>query len=164
MLFAIVLSAIIFSIAIGMMDISLKEINFSTSSKATNEAFFAADTGAECALYYDLVPAQSFFGPVDAITAADTDIDANCGGSSVNLNYGIDSGLDDDPVGPWLFIIPALGVDHKSCAIVRVERILQPDGSQNTQIISKGYNLGGDTPECYSASPHRVERVLELNY
>ena len=37
----------------SIMNISYKEIIFSTDAEETNEAFFAADTGAECALYYD---------------------------------------------------------------------------------------------------------------
>ena len=159
MLFAVVLSAIIFAISLGMINISLKEINFGTSAKATNEAFFAADTGAECALFYDLVPTQSFFGSVDALTTLNG-INAMCGGSSINI-VG-----ETQLFGPWNFVVLGLGENQKSCAKVKVTRNLDPvtGALLSTQIISKGYNMGGDSTDCSSTNNNRVERVLELTY
>lgn len=52
-LFAVTLSAILLAIALGVANIALKEVKFSTSAKDTNEAFFAADTGTESALFQD---------------------------------------------------------------------------------------------------------------
>lgn len=158
LLFAVVLSAIIFSISLGMINISLKEINFGTSAKATNEAFFAADTGAECALFYDLVPIESFFGSGDALLISG--INPVCAGNTINLEEEFEG------LGPWTFVVLGLGEEHKACAKVKITRIL--DSSNNilsTQIISKGYNMGGnDTPDCSSTNNNRVERVLELTY
>ena len=53
LLFSMLITSIILSIALSILTISVKEINFNTSAKSTNEAFFAADTGVECALYND---------------------------------------------------------------------------------------------------------------
>ena len=159
MLFAVVLSAIIFSISLGMINISLKEINFGTSARATNEAFFAADTGAECALFYDLVPTQSFFGSVDALSTLNG-INAMCGGSSINI-VG-----ETQLFGPWNFVVLRLGENQKSCAKVKVTRNLDSGTGAllSTQVISKGYNMGGDSIDCSSTNNNRVERVLELTY
>src|ERR1035437_11163940 len=52
-LFAVTLSALLLSIALGVANVAFREAKFNTSAKDTNNAFFAADTGAECALYYD---------------------------------------------------------------------------------------------------------------
>ncbi|MFA6177304.1 MAG: hypothetical protein WC694_00175 [Candidatus Paceibacterota bacterium] len=49
-LFAVTLSAIFLSIALGVSNITFREIRFSTSAKDTNNAFFAADSGVEQAL------------------------------------------------------------------------------------------------------------------
>ncbi len=54
-LFAVTLSAIFLAIALGISNIALKELKFSTSAKDTNDAFFAADTGVEKALFEDKV-------------------------------------------------------------------------------------------------------------
>lgn len=52
-LFAVTLSSILLAMALGIANISLKEIKFSTSAETTNEAFFAADTAIERVLYND---------------------------------------------------------------------------------------------------------------
>ena len=52
-LFAVTISSILMAIAIGVANIALKEAQFETSAKYTNEAFFAADTGLEKVLYKD---------------------------------------------------------------------------------------------------------------
>ena len=52
-LFAVTLSAILLSIALGVSNIAFNEAKFSTSVKNTNDAFFAADVGAEQALFWD---------------------------------------------------------------------------------------------------------------
>ena len=53
MLFAVTLSAILLSIALGVTNIAFKELRFSTNARDTNDAFFAADTGIENALFKD---------------------------------------------------------------------------------------------------------------
>jgi hypothetical protein len=53
LLFAVTLAALLLSIALGVSSVALKEVKFSTSAKDTGNAFFAADTGAEQALYND---------------------------------------------------------------------------------------------------------------
>jgi hypothetical protein len=55
-LFVVTLSSILLAIALGTANIALKEIKFGTSTKDTNNAFFAADAGAELALFNDKTP------------------------------------------------------------------------------------------------------------
>ncbi|MFH1365869.1 MAG: hypothetical protein ABIG99_00525 [Patescibacteria group bacterium] len=50
-LFAVTISAILLSITLGVSNIAFREIKFSTNARYTNDAFFAADTGAEHALF-----------------------------------------------------------------------------------------------------------------
>ena len=52
-LFAVTISAIILAIALGITNVAFKEVRFSTDARDTNDAFFAADTGAERALFLD---------------------------------------------------------------------------------------------------------------
>ncbi|OGI61095.1 hypothetical protein A2814_02045 [Candidatus Nomurabacteria bacterium RIFCSPHIGHO2_01_FULL_38_19] len=57
-LFTVVISSILLSITLGITNIAVKELKFSTSAKDTNEAFFAADTGIESVLLLDKPPAS----------------------------------------------------------------------------------------------------------
>jgi hypothetical protein len=139
MLFAIMLSSIILAIALGIANISLKEVNFSTSAKDTNDAFFAADTGAECALYADIH--RDMFNP------------SNPGfGSALNCDDGSYLVSLDTP-----FYININ--DLTNCAKVTVSQ----DSALNTmKIESLGYNV--DCSQVQSNSPKIVERAIRVIY
>lgn len=160
LLFSIVVSAIVLAIALGVSNIALKEINFSTSGQSSGESFYAADTGIECALYYDLTLTQSFGGPTEVFGTPVEDVVTKCGGTNLDLNDGSGTQID-----PWEFVIPALGEFGNSCAVVEMYRY-NVGGVEHTKITSRGYNLGGHTDDCTPATPtsKRVERVLEVNY
>lgn len=149
LLFAIVLSSIVLSIAIGVANIAYKEIRFGTSVKDTNDAFFAADTGVECALFYDK-PAQNKFpiaGPATSITCATVSITPTFSEIGTTGNY--------------VFTLTGIGGLSKSCAKVTINKTSSPS---TTRVISKGYNDGGDAPGFCIQGPNSVERQLELNY
>ena len=161
LLFVIVLSSIILSVTLGMANIAFREIGFNTSAKASNDAFFAADAGAECALYYDLTSplnldpnntsTVSVFG-VDTIF-----VNTSCGGSFISLDNTI---LNSNPP-IYYFYLNGLGNESKACAYVTLTR--STTDPVVTTIVSKGYNTGGDT-ECVSTNPNRVERQIEVTY
>ncbi len=140
-LFVVMISSIILAITISVANISFKEIKFSTSAKDTNDAFFAADTGAECALFYDKLSENKFptEGPAQIIT---------CANISITPTFS---------AGVYNFIIANLGSTGQSCVKVTVDKSVSP-----TVIISKGYNVGDAS--CNSSSSSRVERQLELSY
>ena len=141
-LFAVTLSAILLSIALGVANIALKEIKFGTSAKDTNDAFFAADTGTECALYNDKGSTSSFGGTGPATI--------QCLGNSISI-VGSSS--------PWTFTVVGMGSTFQSCAKVIVTKTSSPPVF--TSIVSKGYNNGGST--CVQGT-NTVERELDLNY
>jgi hypothetical protein len=144
LLYTMAISSVILAVALGIANIALKEAQFSTSARATNEAFFAADTGAECALFYDkLDPTQNAF--------SGTDMPINCGGTngiSVNSSGG----------NIWTFTIPNLGDSGAGCANVSLIRNIDT----STTIISKGYNKG--TNNCGGPGSSIVERELKVTY
>jgi len=141
LLFVVVISSIILAITLSIANISLKEIKFGTSAKDTNDAFFAADTGAECALFNDKSTQNKFplAGPASTIT---------CIGVSILPTFSS---------GVYNFTITNLGSTGQGCAKVTVNKSVSP-----TIIISKGYNIGDAS--CNSSSSSRVERQLELSY
>lgn len=142
-LFTVALSSIILAITMSVIEISFKEINFSTEAKDTNDAFFAADAGAECVLFNDKLDSNSFveLGGSGKVT---------CLGNDITLTGTYPS---------WTFVIPNLGNNGASCAVVSVNK----SGSCgfNTCIVSKGYNKG--SPTC-TTTTNTIERQLELSY
>ena len=149
-MFAVTLSAILLSIALGVANISLKEVSFSISSRASNDAFLAADTGAECALFYDKLAGSSF--PINGENAP-TEI--NCAGQTITLAppvFGVDG-------TSYKFIITGLGSKGESCARVEVLKDDSvPEEPVYVSITSRGYNIGDGG--CESFNIYRVEREL----
>lgn len=148
LLFTVMISSIILSIALGVSSIAFKEVKFGTSAKEANDAFFAADTGVECALANDKFTSNTF---------------VSSGGSGVVTCLGSNIALSDASYPSFGFVVSGLGSDNDSCAIVTVYK----DAASNppnviTEIISKGYNFGNAA--CTSASPNRIEREVKVNY
>lgn len=142
-LFAVTLSAILLSIALGVSGIALKEVKFGTSAKETNNAFFAADIGVECALVNDKSSGSVFVSPSNPLLT--------CNGNS-NI------ATTESPTSFWTFTISGLGNTAQSCAKVTVDKRASPV----TTVISKGYNTGNAF--CGSSNPDRIERQIKTTY
>ena len=147
-LFAMMISSIILMIALGVINIATKEIKFSSGAKDTNDAFFAADTGAECALEYDRSDNNAF--------TDSSSVPMNCAGSNVTLSATSPE---------WNFVVSGTSFIEKWCAKVKVKKTFDtsdPPAVLLTEITSKGYNSGG--PTCDQTSGNNVERELYLSY
>ncbi|MEK7219206.1 MAG: hypothetical protein AAB687_00855 [Patescibacteria group bacterium] len=79
-LFAVTISSILLAIALGVANIAVKEVKFSTSAKDTNEAFLAADTGIEYALFHDKTPSE--YAPAVGTAQTWNIVVAGAGGTS----------------------------------------------------------------------------------
>ena len=153
LLFAVVISSIILAIALGVANISLKEINFGTSARDANDAFFAADTGAECALYYDRSDNSAFIetSPAPVIS---------CAGITpiTPIIVSMDNDNTCNYLSAWSFLVSNLGSSKKACADVVVGKgvELADHITPCTKIISIGQS------NCNA--PNRVERELDVTY
>ncbi len=149
-LFAVTISAILLSIALGVATIALKEVKFSTSARDTNDAFFAADTAAECALFYDKSTGSAF--PLNGNVTA-----INCSSSTFTPTSSVDANTTT-----YDFVVVGLGSLGQSCAKVHISKdktVVPP----TTTIISTGYSVhdAGDT-SCLSSNTDRVEREIKI--
>lgn len=150
LLFAVMLSSIILAVSLGVANIATKESKFATSAKNTNEAFFAADVGAECALYNDKTTINKFPVP-GAATAI-----SSCVGQTPTPTLSNSTAT----TATYTFIISSLGPSGQGCANITVAK--NTTTSPSVIITSRGYNLGGSL--CNSTSTNLVERQLEVKY
>ena len=153
LLFAVVVSSILLSVALGVSNIALKEILFSTSAKNANDAFYAADTAAECTLFYDsssLVDNAFIGNNPPAVTYCD-----NRAFTFTEKSLP-DPGFDST----FVFNIVNLGNSGKSCAIVTISKM---DDNSSTKVTSIGYN-NSETPNSCVPTTTSVQRVIEINY
>ena len=155
---AVLISGIILSISFAVFSNALKELTLSSSGRESQHAFYAADTGGECALYWDIrhpaLPESAF---------------ATSTGTALPQGSGVLCNSEDitdpvtgwDPVSGWNVTQDGSAVtttfDMKftngSCATVAVIK-----DSGTTKIDSRGFNM------CDMGNLRRVERGLRISY
>ncbi len=147
---AIVVTSMFTLISFVVINISLKQIILANAGQQSQVAFYAAESGVECAIYWDLTDVTSEF-------------DINTPGTITCYNQTI--GVDHPQVLPTG--IPALiggGVGDRTskfyitlprgCAVVYVTK----NANNTTTIDSRGYNT------CDVNALRRFERGVTITY
>lgn len=177
--FAMLVAALALSIGLAIYDLTVRELALSATATQSQYAIYAADTGAECALYWDakappLNGAPSIFG---TSTPTATNWPATGGGTYTCNNLDITTvppPLADQPnypecssnSGTWCISVSASAatttfsvtfLPSPYCAIVQVAKHTNASGVLFTIVNARGYNT------C-AANPARVERALQVTY
>lgn len=151
LLFAVVLSSIVLAIGLGITTIVNKGLILASSGRLSQLAFYAADGGLECALYWDRVH-PDFPVTVFATSTA-----------SVSLAGGVLC-ADEDITGTWIISGETenaantsfdLSFNNGTCASVVVRKT---EGGAVTGVDALGYNT------CNVDSPRRIERAIRARY
>ncbi len=160
--FAMLVGGLALSIGIAIYDLTVRELDLSGTATQSQYAIYAADTGAECALYWDLKctladctsrgAANSAFAtssqsviPPSGVTCNGVDIRA--------APWTVDSILTAATTTFTVTFLP-----QAYCASVTVAKTNIPT---KTVITSKGYNTA--CPPTVAGST-RLERVLQVSY
>lgn len=143
-LFAVLMSSLLLAIGISIFNIVRKEQILSSAGRESQFAFYAADSGVECALFWDLddnafATSSSKFIECNRDTLTDPRNDGN------RFRVG---GADTSSF--TIRFYPA-----NSCATVTVTK---GPASGDTVIVSEGYNT------CDENDERRVERTLRVSY
>ncbi len=178
--FATLVASLALSVGLVIYDLLLRNTALSQVATQSQYAIYAADTGAECALYWDLnfndaLPGdldQSAFATATAAKMAPSDTGASVGAGTVVCNSQ-DIVAGAAPVNTaWSIAYPANGNPYYEraatttfwfslgttasapCALVEVGKAGNPS---QTTIISHGFNT------C-TGSILKLERTLMVNY
>lgn len=151
-LFAVLISSVMLAVGIAIFNITIRELRLSSIVRDSEQAIYAADSGAECALYHAFK--LGLFSP----TATNSWI---CNGQTI---VGIGGhGYADDPSGnpDNANATSTVTVNYGTrCAVVYIAQhiINLSTGQVRTIIESHGYN------PCNANSPSRVERVYRITF
>jgi hypothetical protein len=138
LLFSVLVSSLLLTIGLSILNISLKELSISTASKQSIYAYYAADSGRENALYIDLKEGSDF-----ALDKTNHTTTTYIAGEDTNIF--VDE--EGDPSGPNFYVTTKKVWDN------RVD--VDPFTIVRTTINSVGHNSdGGD----------RVEREIQQIY
>ncbi len=147
-LFAVLIGSLLFSLGLFIARVSLKEITLATAGKNSEVAFFAADTGIECALYYDFRVSGTF--PNSSGKSMPPSI--NCNGAPNPL---LPESANSTSATSTFTLNFTVGAKPAGCAIVLIGKTT----SGSTIIESRGRNECGP-----QENPARVERALRVRY
>ncbi|HMP67535.1 MAG TPA: hypothetical protein PKA60_02190 [Candidatus Paceibacterota bacterium] len=176
LLFAVLVSVLILAVGSTIINLAIKQIIISGSARESQYAFYASNTGIECAIYWDLnqyfvldeddtdgVIRQIFppaGGGYSGISPTNEQY-VNCAGINLYDGIGEDKKYMNDGNGVttfWLDFSETEGVDLPYCAYVVVTKNIV-GGAQarvSTVIDSYGYNT------CDENNPRRIERGLRV--
>ena len=150
MLFSVLISSLLVVIGLSIFNITLKELTISTSARESQIAFYAANSGMECALYWDLKGngLRSAFASTTGDIASAQSVSALCNGVKVNSATSATTEFE--------FKVNNSGDSNGPCAKVKVVKTPgSPTVEKMTTVIeSRGKNI------C-DASGRRVERGLK---
>ncbi len=154
---AILVSGVVLVIGAGVMEISLKEMKLSSLGRETSKAFYAADTGLECALYWDDITDtrgfQTIF-PKNNLEVLDLATGFNCAGSITGASVV----ASDASSATTTFTVRFDAIDIiEPCANVTVSKV-DSGVTVATTIESRGLN------SCDSTNPRRSERGVKSTY
>lgn len=155
--FAVLVTSLALAIGLSIYDITVRELDLSATVNQSQYAIYAADSGAECALYWDTHCAASGCSAGSAFpTSTDSTLPAQ--GSGLLCNG------QDIVAAPWTVqqtasaattTITVTFSPQTYCAIVTIAKSGTPS---HTAITSHGYNT------CAQGGVTRVERALQVNY
>lgn len=165
LLMAIVVTSTLLLIVFALSNISFKELILSYTGKESQVAFYAADSGMECALFWDT---KNPGGGGDSAFATHTPSTIYCSGNTIQAGMPVPtvppSGLQSLVGGggngnstSTFFINMDPGNDNGPCVIVRVGKRYVGTKLQTT-ILSRGYNT------CDLDNNRRLERALKAAY
>jgi hypothetical protein len=177
-LYAILMTSLLLSIGLGIYEISIKEFTLSASASDSQVSIFSADTGLECALYWDLKATgnggQTIFQATSSVVyrnsnniTCDNNVLVNAGGTPNSNNMAVVPASDgSSATTTFKILLPqtsAFSFDvptdtNDPCALVAVGKKVNADKSVSTFIQSRGYNT------CNGNNPRRVERGLQVRY
>ncbi|MDO8565248.1 MAG: pilus assembly PilX N-terminal domain-containing protein [bacterium] len=141
---AMIVTGTLLLISTAIVGLAVKQAFISASGRESQQAFYAADTGMECALYWDV---KNPTGISAFATSTGSTIFCNKDASNQS-NQWVVGGSSVSTINRINFL------PDPACAIVTVTKAV----NGNTTIESLGYN------SCDSGNPRRVERAVRASY
>lgn len=167
LLFASLISALVLSIGLAILNVTLKQISLSIAGRESQQSFYSADAGTECALYFKqgagitdcqsgvyYIPDPSGV-PVAFCESAAVYDTFECLGQQIDLSY---TTLGSGAVDNTFSVSTASNDDSNQDICFSVDVVKQSDGT--TIIESRGYNVCGANGKYERAVLSRFDPVL----
>lgn len=145
LLLALAVTGTLLLVATGIVNLAVKQSVVSNSGRESQLAYYAADTGMECVLFWDV---KNPSGNQSAFATSTASV-INCNKDSSNPSNEWTVGGSGTSVITTMTFLP-----DPYCATVTVTK----NANGTTQVESRGYNT------CDPANARRVERAVRATY
>lgn len=152
--FAMLVGGLALSVGVAIYDLTVRELDLSSTATQSQFAIYAADTGAECALYWDFkctlddCVAGSAFATSTQSTIPVSGV--VCNEQDIATAWSVEDSISNATTTFTINFSP-----QPYCATVEVGKSGTPS---ITTIISHGFN------RCQGGVDVRLERVLQVTY
>lgn len=158
MLYASLIGSLVLAIGLAILNVTIKQITLASAGRESQHAFYAADTGIECAFYLERgggndACGDGVFGNAERLSYCQTDSGGNpvtysCAGQNVNL-IGV-------PISTAEGVVSQFSINtHPSAENICFTVSVTKSPGQNPVIDSRGYNT------CDPNSNNRFERAIQ---
>lgn len=156
LLVAALIGSFLLSISLSILTLSEKEIRLAVATRDSQLAFYAADIGIECAIYWDIQygGGTSAFAENNVSVLPSVDDGVDCSGNDIVNGWVLDRAVTSATT-TFFLDLGVLGEDNDLCAVITVSKT--NDGA-NTKIESRGRN------SCDTSNTRRVERAIRVTY
>ena len=164
LLFAVLAASVLLSIGLSIFNLTVKELSLSAYGRESQFSFYAADSGAECALYWDIKGNAGATFATSTTYSGVSPYQISCGGTILVLSK-TSSDAHDATTTFSMSLPPNDGSGKVYCAAVVVSKSdPNGDGLSNTNINSSGYNVCNSSAVPTWGNPNLVERTLNVSY
>lgn len=143
LLLAVLVSSILLALGLAIYNVTAKQVILSSAGRESQFAFYAADTGIECTLYWDYQQ--------NAFSTTSPRAQIACGATPNAVVTS--SGSGDTFTRTFSFSMSS--TNPTPCASVTVTKI---SSTQKTTVEALGYNT------CDTTNPRRTERAIRVRY
>lgn len=154
-LFAVLVSILVLAVGTSIINLSLKQVLLSGSARESQFAFYASNTGVECALYWDIQggPTGGIVFATSSASALETGPTVTCAEKELSTNVFESNNTSASTKFRLEFNEVPYCVD-----VVVTKDYNAAQGKIYTTIDSYGYNT------CDTDNARRIERGLQVNY
>ncbi|MEI6864145.1 MAG: hypothetical protein WCK46_02130 [Candidatus Adlerbacteria bacterium] len=167
--FATLVASLALAIGLAIYDITVRQLDLATTVIQSQYAIYAADSGAECALYWDskFIGAGSAFATSSASTYPTSGV--VCGAYDIAAKGTPPTPFGPEPGGWGTWNVGSTDTaatttftltfpSYSYCARVEVGKVVNNLGIVSTTIRSHGYNT------CAKNAQNQLERELKVSY
>jgi hypothetical protein len=152
LLVAVILSSVVLSVALSLLDITYKQVVLASSAKLSQYAFYTADSAMECVLYWDQQKDAFDYTATTYLTSGITCSDNTGSLQTIVPNTAPNTSTVVGSTRTTIFYIPCQSGGTQG--MVTISKM----NTGSTTIYANGYS------SCTATDPRRIERGVKVSY